>query len=116
MVDEQECEKTCETVIAQAADLVIGVIDYSAEHVSKAVDSLVARGKMSREEAASTVKEMSQRGKEERARLQEKLKSAFAKLKLPSCEEFEALKARVDELEKALAVPTAGVDQSEDGV
>lgn len=113
MAEQKEHERKVENVFAQAADLVVGAIDYSAEQVSKAIDGLVARGKISREEAATTVKEMSQRGKEERAKLQEKLKGAFAKLRLPSREEFDALKARVDELEKDPAVSAGGTDRSD---
>ena len=113
MTEQKECESKSESVFAQAADLVVGAIDYSAEQISKAVDSLVARGKISRDEAAGTVKEMSQRGKEERAKLQEKLKAAFAKLRLPSREEFDALSARVDELERSLSVPSAEPDHGQ---
>jgi len=113
MTEEKESESRSESVFAQAADLVVGAIDYSAEQISKAVDSLAARGKISRDEAAGTVKEMSERGKEERAKLQEKLKAAFAKLRLPSREEFDALSARVDELERSLSAPGAEPGESE---
>ena len=100
-------EEKVSSPFAQAADLLIGAIDYSAERISKLVDSLVERGKISREEASKVAKEMTDRGREEREKLRVKLEGTFSRLRFVSRGEFEELKARVQAVEDALGASEA---------
>ena len=91
------------SVVEQVADIVIGAVDYSAERLTKAVNALVERGKVSGDEASKIIREMSERGREDREKIRAKLESAFQKVRHVSQSEFEDLKKRVEALEKKLA-------------
>ena len=101
-MSEDKSSEDRNKVVASVADALIGAIDFSAEHVSNAINKLVERGKLSREEAGKVVKEISERGREQRQKLQEKLGSALSRMRMVSQAEHDGLAARVGALEKAI--------------
>ena len=67
---------------------------------------MIERGQLTREQGERVISEWKERGKQEQENLSEKLSEEFNKLlgKMPvvSREDFDALKARVEELERKL--------------
>ena len=82
----------------------LGVISITKDKVEKVVAELVEKGKLSREEGMKFAEELSteakKAGEEFKASGKDTLREWFEKSGIPSREEFEALKARVAELEK----------------
>lgn len=83
----------------------LGVIAITKEKVEKAVEELVSKGKMTREEGQKFYEELktesSKAGHEFKDNLKESFRTFLENSGLPSREEFEALKKRVEALEKA---------------
>lgn len=99
---EKEQEKERNKVVASVADALIGAVDFSAEHVSNAVNKLAERGKLTRDEAGKLAKDINKRGKKQRAKIQEKLGDALSRMRAVSQKQHDALMTRVEKLEKAL--------------
>jgi polyhydroxyalkanoate synthesis regulator phasin len=82
----------------------LGVISITKDKVEKVVAELVEKGKLSREEGMKFAEELSteakKAGEEFKASGKDTLREWIEKSGIPSREEFEALKARVAELEK----------------
>lgn len=82
----------------------LGVVAITKEKVEKAVEELVSKGKMTREEGQKFYDELkSESGKaghEFKDNLKESFRAFLENSGLPSREEFEALKKRVEALEK----------------
>jgi len=82
----------------------IGAVILTRDRVRKTLDKLVQEGKLSTEEAERLADQMVRNGKKEFKGMQDKMVSlmhkGLKKLDLVSKEEFEALKKRVESLEK----------------
>lgn len=85
----------------------LGVIAITKDKVEKAVSDLVDRGKITREEGKKFYEEISsdtlKAGKEFKENIRDTAREWFEKSGIPSREEFEALKRRVEALEKEKA-------------
>jgi polyhydroxyalkanoate synthesis regulator phasin len=90
----------------KAIHVSLGVAVLTRERVRKTLDRLVEEGKLSSEEAEHLADQMVQDGKREFRGLQERMASlmhkSLMKLDLVSKREFDALKERVEILEKEL--------------
>lgn len=111
---EKEQEKDRNKVVASVADALIGAVDFSAEHVSNAINKLVERGKLTREEAGTLAKDINKRGKKQRAKLQEKLGNALSCMRTVSQKQHDALMTRVEKLEKALKKAAKAEEKPQD--
>lgn len=83
----------------------LGMVAITKEKVEKAVEELVNKGKMTREEGQKFYEELKaesgKAGHEFKDNLKESFRTFLENSGLPSREEFEALKKRVEALEKA---------------
>ena len=81
------------------------MVAITKEKVEKAVEELVNKGKMTREEGQKFYEELKaesgKAGHEFKDNLKESFRTFLENSGLPSREEFEALKKRVEALEKA---------------
>jgi len=82
----------------------LGVISITKDKIEKAIDDLVEKGKLTREEGKKFYDEVSadalKAGHEFRDKSREQIREWIEKSGVPSREEYEALKARVEALEK----------------
>ncbi len=82
----------------------LGVIAITRNKVEKAINDLVDKGKMTREEGLKFVDELSADSLKAGKEMEDKLKSAMRefleKSGIPTREEFEALKKRVEAIEQ----------------
>ncbi len=85
----------------------LGAVGYSQDKLKEVVNTLIERGQLSREQGEKVISEWVDRGKEEQERVTdrvgEELKNAISKLPVVMRDEFQALEARVEELEQKLA-------------
>jgi polyhydroxyalkanoate synthesis regulator phasin len=85
----------------------LGVVAITREKVDKAVAELVEKGKVTREEGKKLFEEITtethKAGMEFKENSKETIREWLEKSGIPSREEFEALKARVEVLEKEKA-------------
>lgn len=81
----------------------LGVIAITKEKMEKSIADLVEKGKMTREEGKKLYEEISaetsKAGKEFKENTKESIREWIEKSGIPSREEFEALRARVEKLE-----------------
>ncbi len=84
----------------------LGAVGYSQDKLKEVVSTLIDRGQLTREQGEKVITEWVDRGKEEQERVTdrvgEELKSVISKLPVIMRDEFEALQARVEELEQKL--------------
>jgi polyhydroxyalkanoate synthesis regulator phasin len=84
----------------------LGMISITKDKIEKAVNELVDKGKLSREEGRKFAEEIGaetkKAGEEFKSNMRESVREWIEKSGIPSREEFEALKARVNELEEKL--------------
>jgi polyhydroxyalkanoate synthesis regulator phasin len=82
----------------------LGVVAITRNKVEKAVNDMVDKGKMTREEGRKLVDELSSEslkaGKETEEKLKNAIREFLEKSGIPSREEFESLKKRVVALEQ----------------
>lgn len=82
----------------------LGVIAITKDKIEKAVEDLIEKGKITREEGKKLYDEISteasKAGQEFKDKSKEVVREWIEKSGVPSREEFEALKARVEALEK----------------
>ncbi|MBX7203308.1 MAG: hypothetical protein K1X77_09570 [Bacteroidia bacterium] len=82
----------------------LGVIAITKDKVEKAIDDLVEKGKLTRDEGKKFYDEISEdtlkAGHELKEKTKDQLREWIEKSGIPSKEEFESLKARVEALEK----------------
>lgn len=85
----------------------LGVVAITREKVDKALAEMVERGKITREEGKKLFDEITEEthkaGEEFKANSKENIREWIEKSGIPSRSEFEALKARVEALEKEKA-------------
>ncbi|MEM7167577.1 MAG: hypothetical protein AAF581_19145 [Planctomycetota bacterium] len=85
----------------------LGAVSFSQEKLKSTVSDLISRGDLTREQGEKVLSEWLERGKEDKEKVFDKFsdesKKMIEKLGLVSKTDFEALQARVDELEKKLA-------------
>jgi polyhydroxyalkanoate synthesis regulator phasin len=83
----------------------LGVVAITKEKVERAVEELVNKGKMTKEEGQKFYEELKaesgKAGHEFKDNLKESFRSFLENSGIPSREEFEALKKRVEALENA---------------
>ena len=93
-------------LLSNMLSLGLGVVAISKEQVEKMVDRLVKRGEMAPEEAKKMVSEIMEKGREGREQLAEsirkQLKRALSELELPTRDDLNALKDRIQVLEERL--------------
>ena len=81
----------------------LGVIAITKDKMEKAISEMVEKGRMTREEGKKFYDELSEEttkaGKEFRENAKDTIRDWIEKSGIPSREEFEALKARVEALE-----------------
>lgn len=85
----------------------LGAISYSQEKLKTTVSDLISRGDLTREQGEKVLAEWMERGKDDKEKVLDKLsgesKKMMEKMGLVSKTDFEALQARVDELEQKLS-------------
>ena len=83
----------------------LGAVTYSKEKLQTAIQGLVEKGELSREQGEKVLSEWIERGQEEQEmlgnRVSSQLQNLLSKLSLVNREEFDALRARVESLEEA---------------
>lgn len=82
----------------------LGVMSYTQEKLKGAVDSLIAQGELSREQGEKVLEEWVKRGEDEQSKLggrvQDEIQKVISRLQLITRDDFDALVARVEVLEK----------------
>ena len=82
----------------------LGAVGYSQDKLKEVISGLIEKGQLTKDQGEKVISEWVERGQEEREKISEKVEGEFKNLisKLPviSREEFEALAARVEKLEK----------------
>jgi polyhydroxyalkanoate synthesis regulator phasin len=85
----------------------MGVIAITKDKIEKAIDDLVEKGKLSREEGKKFYEEISEdtlkAGHELKEKTRDQIREWIEKSGIPSREEFESLKERIEALEKERA-------------
>ena len=93
-------EETLKNIMYQG----IGAFSMARQKMEKALAEMVEKGQMSREEGKKVYDEFSDEalkaGKEFKDNMKESFRELLEKSGIPSREEFEALKARVEALER----------------
>ena len=83
----------------------LGAVTYSKEKLQTAIQGLVEKGELSREQGEKVLSEWVERGQEEQEKLgnrvSSQLQNLLSKLSLVNREEFDELRARVESLEEA---------------
>ncbi|MCB0820444.1 MAG: hypothetical protein KDC13_07460 [Bacteroidetes bacterium] len=95
-------EETLKNIMYQG----LGVISITKDKIEKAVNELVEKGKLTREEGKKFADEIGtetrKAGEEFKDNVKETAREWIEKSGIPSREEFESLKARVEALEQKL--------------
>lgn len=93
-------EETLKNIMYQG----LGAFSLARQKMEKALAELVEKGQMSREEGKKVYDEFSDEalkaGKEIKENMKDSFRELLEKSGIPSREEFEALKARVEALER----------------
>lgn len=83
----------------------LGAVGYSQDKLKEVVNGLIEKGQLTKDQGEKVISEWVERGKEEREKISEKVEgevqNIVQKLPVVSREEFDALAARVEALEKA---------------
>lgn len=102
-------------LINKLVNLGLGIASVSKEKVETVVNELVERGKLSQQEGSQVIEELVAKGEAARTDMRETIEglvqSFLKKNDIPTREELDTLKARVEKLEAAAgppAGPTAG--------
>ncbi len=94
------------STIRKGLALGLGLAVTSKEQAQKVVDELVERGELSKQESKEFFNELLEKGKETQKQVDEKIQHKLNQLldeaNLATKEEVDALKERVEELEKQL--------------
>ncbi|MGE3163514.1 MAG: phasin family protein [Planctomycetota bacterium] len=84
----------------------LGAISYSQEKLKGTIDDLIAKGELTREQGEKVVADWVERGRDEKdqwsERFQDEVRRIVEKVGAVSRQDFDALRARVAELEKKL--------------
>ena len=84
----------------------LGAISYSQEKLKHTVGDLITRGDLTREQGEKVINEWLERGKEDKEKVYEKVTDEthkmIEKMGLVNKSDFDALQARVEELEAKL--------------
>ena len=82
----------------------LGAVGYSSEKLKDAVQALIDKGELTREQGEKVISEWVDRGREEQtkisSRISEEVQKIIGRLNLVSRDEFLALAQRVEELER----------------
>ncbi|HUT75027.1 MAG TPA: hypothetical protein VM221_09385 [Armatimonadota bacterium] len=93
-------------VLARSLDLGVGAVMLTKEAAQKAMDELVAKGEVSRQEGKQLLERMIERGKEQKERLEklaaEAVERAIDKADLARASELRHARARIGELQQRL--------------
>ncbi len=92
-------------LINKLVNLGFGIAAVSKDKVESVVNDLVERGKLTQQEGSQVVDELASKGEEARTEmkgfLEGLLQSFHEKLQVPTRQEIDALKARLEKLEGA---------------
>ena len=81
----------------------LGAVGYSSEKLKDAVQSLIDKGELTRDQGEKVISEWVDRGRDEQSKISSKIseevQKIITKLNLVSRDEFLALAQRVEELE-----------------
>lgn len=93
-------------MIEKALYLGLGVFSVTRERLERAVNELMEKGEISREEAGQVMEDLIKRGEEEkkaiRKIIQEEMGGLKKDLSMSTQTELEQLKERIEELEKRI--------------
>lgn len=82
----------------------LGVMGYGKDKLQGAIAGLVEKGELTKEQGERVISEWVERGETEKENISGELKNQFERLldafQVVTRDEFDALRARVDELEK----------------
>ncbi len=88
----------------------LGVFSFASEKISGIVQGMIDRGDLTREQGEKVLSEWVKRGEEEESRIGDRLSEQFQSLmnylQVVRREDFDALEARVEALEKKLNEPS----------
>jgi polyhydroxyalkanoate synthesis regulator phasin len=91
-----------QNMMKKAFYLGLGVMSMTREKAERFYNEMIEKGQMSKEEARQFVDDAIKKGEEERKEMKQFIREEMKDLSMVSRTEFEALEARVKELEEKL--------------
>ncbi len=92
-----------EDMIKRAVNLGLGAVLFTKEKIESAVDDLVEKGEVGKEEGKDLVNKLMAKGEDVRKEIEESFQKFIDEIELPTRKEFDVLAKEVEGLKKEVS-------------